>query len=476
MLENQNELAWASDRRSTDQDQAENQHPAPSLARESFGSSSAFCRGLSALTALAGLIVGTQERTNGTESPEKPQPNPYARFIPDTPEMRAKFKELTTYDFLSDLGSKERVHVPLVQSQMIENALKLYHAEVQGKVDIYLGEFAEDGENTANDLSSGPALLVVKRYQEKLPDGKTFVVFVNERWPLNTERTVSSDEKQKGHLFLPDEVRLHAIAFDGPRGVPGSERLHVFDRWRILWDQQTQPHLFRHQVYGKHDAEMAKKWRQAADGLLDVEEGKLLKDPNERLQTRVPLTTTSCFGCHRSGSQARLAFFDELRDPSVTGPENREARDKLIKKILAENNNESIVPEREFKKAIIDHRGSQEYLAYLEKKGYTEEFVVHVRETLQDPTKVRQAMRLPGMVEVLDRMHKGGFSPIIPLLGQDGLREHYRGSTVEVPRASYKNREGTEFIESYAPEHDTGILLGQGAWWDVPLTFPPQKR
>lgn len=362
--------------------------------------------------------------------PAQPVENPYAKTIPDTPEMRKLIEILRGGGKGDDLAKREGDYAKLVDRQTIENLYKLYKADQEGRTKIFIAGFATEGER-APDGGYSPVLRVVKRYDEPLKNGKTLTIYVNEHWhaALSDDRVSGTEE---GALFLPDEIRIHYIVFDGQRTVPGSEKLHAFDRLRVAWDAQGKPLLFRQALFDK----------------LNPETGE-----TSRLQTRTPISAPrSCVTCHSSGNKFTESF--KRADESAVAFRMRV-------------NNEAIVPDLEFERPMKDQLGYRQYLQALEKAGAKEAFVERVKASLANPGK---SLAVPHIVELLEQ--KVAQRESTQWIGPDyPLSRHDQAYYSNTP-AKYTGKNGELYIESIEEQLRMQELLGIGLWWHQGTVFP----
>jgi hypothetical protein len=271
-----------------------------------------------------------------------------------TPENIERIHVLLTPPFTGrNLEQVETEYQEIVQRQTFADMKLLYAPENAAHVSVTYPAFHPSDGKPGKDRGFG--LHVVKRLTLPLGEGKTKIIYVNEQWP--------EDREGDGGLFFPDEIRIQTLVFEGPRHVPGSEKLYLFDSIRLAWGQVR-------------EIEIARRTRYAYDEETGHNRLKLMRVP-----VSAPL---SCIGCHHSPSP-------------------------LVKDFLGAGeavNHEAIVQDGYFDRPLDETRGFRDYMSYLAKRRAPEKFVDRVRAALLDPAK---SMEVPGIEAALARS-AGAFS------------------------------------------------------------------
>lgn len=233
------------------------------------------------------------------------------------------------------LQAREQEYQATLQPQTFADVAAVYDPAHAARVETTFAAFTPEGATPGRDLGFG--LHVVRRLTLPLPDGGERTIEVNEQWP---------EDRASGGLFLPDEVRVKMQYRDGPRRVPGSEDLFLYDSFRVAWGAEgTLPVLARRSRY--RDEPTRGKSRAA--------------------QMRSPVSAPFlCITCHRAGERFARPFLEE-----------GETR-----------NGESIVQDSTFRKKLEVMPGWVKYEAYLRGRGIDDAGIARARagvDRLRDP-------------------------------------------------------------------------------------------
>lgn len=292
-----------------------------------------------------------------------------------------------------------------VQRQTFSDLLEVYAPKNREHLKIAYASFtSNDSQGGGDDLGFG--LHIVKRLELPVSAGKTRVIDVNELW---------GEDTRTGGLFLPDEIRIKTMVFEGPRKVPGSEKLYFFDSIRVAWGvSQDEVALYRRTKYSFYD-------------------GK-----NYIKAMRVPVSAPfSCRGCHKPTSRLANAFLKE-----------GETR-----------NYEAIVQDSHFTLPPEQMRGFQQYVDYLKASHRSPEFIEKARATLK---KISQASAVPGLY---DAIQKAVVANERNWLSED---EPQNGSSY-----LYSGRQGYYQVDGrWMKDPLEDIFEGKYRWWEPRVVIP----
>lgn len=307
----------------------------------------------------------------------------------------------------------------LVQKQVFSDLQKLYDPRNASRLKITYASFEPDlyldSHGTLNVSSgddAGFGLHVIKRLELPLADGKWRTIEVNEHW---------AQERLKGGLFLPDELRVKVQVADGPRRVAGSEKMYLFDSFRLAWGPSREIAILR---------------RSKFDG-----------DAGKKKVMRVPVSAPfSCMGCHEDYSMAD--YFSESFN------HRDEAR-----------NYEAIVPDAHYKIPLEKTRGFRQYLTNLRHRhGASRSFVEQVKKDLLDPAF---SMEVPGIIPALERM-KDSFGWLPEDLPWS--RETYSSPLLALQQQATYPFEGLVYLDAIEDYFE-----GKYRWWDPEIVVPTRS-
>jgi hypothetical protein len=245
----------------------------------------------------------------------------------------------------------EERYQTLVQRQTFPDFAEIYDPKNEDQLQITYARFTQE-DQWGGGPDRGFGLEVIKKLVLSLDAGHTKTIVVNEHW---------SQDRNFSGLFYPDEIRGKTQVYDGARSVRGSERLYLFDSFRIAWAPEydedrgkpPRPVLYRQSLYSTSE------------------------DSRPLEQRRVPVSAPiSCTRCHRSGNEFAKDFLE-------TGERM---------------NHESIVQDNYFNQPIEATQGFTEYLEDLNLHRDPQDRVEQIRAALLNP---KRSMRVPGLYEAL---------------------------------------------------------------------------
>ena len=307
-----------------------------------------------------------------------------------------------------NLESLEMEYQRLVQRQVYADMQLLYAPENASRVKVTYAAFHSSDGNPGRDRGFG--LHVVKRLTLPLDGGKTKIVYVNEQWP---------ESRENGGLFLPDEIRVQTLAFEGDRRVLGSEKLYLFDSVRLAWGPRQEIKISRRTRYS-----------------FDDQTGR-----NTLKQMRVPVSAPlSCVACHHSPTSFAGEFLAEGETM----------------------NHEAIVQDSYFDRPLAETRGFRDYMTYLRERGVPQKFIDDARTALLDPAT---SLGVPGINSALEHSaHEFDW------LGEDGSPSPSENPAVWRTRQGvYQARSGEWLIDA-----TEDIFEGKYRWW-FPLVVLPMR-
>lgn len=312
---------------------------------------------------------------------------------------------LTSRASTANWEALEMRYQALVQPQIFSDLIQLYDPRNAGKVRITYASFTPEN-GSGDDIGFG--LHIVKRLTIHGKDGRSRRIDVNEHWAM---------ERRTGGLLLPDEIRIKSLVFEGERGSRASQKLYLFDSFRLAWSESREIAILRRSVY---------------DGV-------------HRMNTlRAPVSAPfSCQGCHLGRSSDSFAD-DFLAD--------EEARDF-----------EAIVQPSCFQLPPEKMRGFREYIEHLKEMPSVDgNFIGEVEENLSD---ISRASTVPGLRQALiDQLHSlhwiHGDRPWARTYSYIGLAQYQQGTYLL----------GDTWYLDEVEEH----FEGKYRWWlpEVVIPFP----
>ncbi len=356
-----------------------------------------------------------------------------------------KFNLLQSLLKTNDKTDKQSIEVKwtnLVHPLVRERLIRLYQAEKEDiaalkagritekerKVKIAYTDFVPPGEGHGEDMGLELHLHVVKSYDDKLPDGKNYRIYVNEHWPIN-EKT--------GGLLPTEALRVRVQACDCSLCEKGAHKFFVTDMVNILWGTNTNnfkynaivyPYLYRQNFYG--DVVVKK----------DKETGEEIWENNVANTVHFVSNPLSCVGCHTprdkkpssSHSHSHKVSTDtgKLKDGSITLPED-------------------------FLTPYNEHPGYKKYEEYLMQRVKNDQsnkaYAIAILKDLMDSTN----MENPFIVEALKE------SKTIPWVGEDTVLDRYDGRAYGF---TYQDGEKT-YVKAGFNHFKDNPLYDLGLWW-----------
>ncbi len=308
----------------------------------------------------------------------------------------------------ANLEQNEKLYQRLVQKQTFSDLLELYDPKNQDKVQTTYASFTAVQESEKSD-DLGTGLHVVKRLTLPLANGKTKVVDVNEQWGHNAEND---------GLFLPDEIRIKTLIFEGERFVPGSEKLYLYDQIRIAWGPEGQVAILRQ---AEHTYDAVSK-----------------RNLSKRMRAAVS-APYSCMLCHDGST----GFEQKYLKPGE------------------KQNYEAIVQDSHFKLPVTEMNGFKEYMDYLGRVSKDKNFIEKVSVGLAEPSKT---FAVPGLSEALTLALK---TNSIQWLAEDALVSGSDYASHRKRQGVYSLSNGSLFIEAIED-----IFEGKYRWWDPQTILP----
>ena len=326
-----------------------------------------------------------------------------------TESAAARIQELLTPPFTgANFEALEKEYQRLVQPQTLADLRKIYDPANRSKLKFAYATFTPEEGLPGHDRGYG--FHVVKRLELPLSGKRTKVIDVNEQWPSH---------RGNGGLFLPDEIRIKTLVFEGDRRIEGSEKLYLFDSIRLAWGPAGEVSIHRRTRY---------EW--------NPETGT-----DRRRVMRAPVSAPiSCIGCHNSPTTFAPHFLSE--GESV--------------------NHEAIVQDSYFARPVTESFGFKKYLMHL--KGLAPsngEFVKAAERELKEPAR---SFQVPGLYEELGRVLA---HPSFSWLGDDG--DTYYGVSPEVAMMRQGVYRRGQYLLVDAIEE---IFEGKYRWWEPTVVLP----
>jgi len=331
---------------------------------------------------------------------------------------------------LVNLDAMEKCYQKLIQPQIFSDLRSLYAPENESRVSITYGSFrANDEYDELGDLGFG--LHLIRRLELPQSNGENKVVEVNEQWLQNPV---------DGGLFLPDEIRIKTLVFEGKRRVPGSESLYLFDSLKLGWGAENELTLAR-----RTRSDFVRKYDARRKREIWTNEPKVMG---------VPVSSPfACINCHNGDIRRGKRFLapGEIRD------------------------HESMIQASYRRLPLAETLGYRKYIAALERQNRRPEFIAQVKEALLHP---ELTLTLPQIVEKLsENTNTGNFL----WLGSD-LRLTPQQAEEQIGRRGVfgLGQPDTEDSHPAGAGHFRDAMedeiFGSYIWWKPASYLPSSKR